>query len=317
MKDLSIANLLGIKYPIFQGGIAWVSDANLASAVSNAGGLGIIAAGNADANWLKSEIIKAQRLTDKPLGVNIMLLSPHVEEVVKLVAESSIEVIVTGAGNPGPYIEKWQEAGKKVIPVVSSVALAKRLADKGVDAIIAEGMEAGGHIGTTTTMALVPQIRDAINIPVIAAGGIADSRGIVAALALGANGVQIGTRFLVARECCIHQNYKHKVITATDRSTVISGESTGHPVRTLKNKLAREYSKLEKSGATLEELEQLGSGKLKLAVIDGDMDYGSPMAGQVAGLICKEQSVKEIIDELVEGIHPLLANIKERATWAK
>ncbi|MFP4456039.1 MAG: enoyl-[acyl-carrier-protein] reductase FabK [Clostridia bacterium] len=317
MISKSLTEMLGIKYPIFQGGMAWVSDASLASAVSQAGGLGIIAAGNAPADWLHEEITKAQQLTNKPLGVNIMLLSPHIEEVIDMVLNSSIEVVVTGAGNPGPYIEKFQEAGKLVIPVISSIALAKRLESKGVDAVIAEGMEAGGHIGSVTTMALIPQLVDELSIPVIAAGGIADSRGVVAALALGAVGVQLGTRFLVAKECNVHMNYKQKIISASERSTVITGNSTGHPVRTIKNRLAREYAKLEKSGVSMEELEKLGSGKLKLAVIDGDVDFGSPMAGQIAGLVKCEQTVNEIIQEIVSGIPDTLKDIKEKFIWEK
>jgi len=317
MTKNDLTDLFGIKYPILQGGMAWVSDASLASVVSEAGGLGIIAAGNAPADWLYKEIEKAQQLTNKPLGVNIMLLSPHIEEIIEVVKNSSIEVVVTGAGNPSPYVELLQKSNKLVVPVVSSIALAKRLQDKGVDAIIAEGMEAGGHVGSVTTMALIPQLVDEVDIPVIAAGGIGDSRGIVAAFALGACGVQLGTRFLVAKECNVHRNYKQKVLAASERSTVITGESTGHPVRTLKNRLAREFSKLEKSGATKDELEALGSGKLKLAVVDGDIDFGSPMAGQIAGLVKCEQTVKEIINELVSDIPKILLSTKEKLKWEK
>lgn len=317
MKIQHITEMLGVKYPILQGGMAWISDANLAAAVSEAGGLGIIAAGNAPASWLKLEIEKAQRLTQKPLGVNIMLLSPHIEDVVKVVLESKVNVVITGAGNPGPYIALLQEKNKKIIPVVSSIALARRLEDKGIDAVIAEGMEAGGHIGSVTTMALVPQFVDALTIPVIAAGGIADSRGLAAAFALGASGVQLGTRFLVARECSVHPNYKKKILDATERSTVVTGNKTGHPVRILKNRLAREYAKLEQSGASKEDLENFGLGKLQLAAVDGDVDYGSLMAGQIAGLINCEQTVKEIIEEIVSGVPATIKMIEEKTQWAK
>ncbi|QOR34627.1 enoyl-[acyl-carrier-protein] reductase FabK [Clostridium sp. 'deep sea'] len=313
----SICELLDIKYPIIQGGMAWISDANLSSAVSNAGGLGVIAAGNHNAEWLRAEIKKARNLTSKPLGVNIMLLSPHVNEVAQVVCEEKVDVVITGAGNPGTYLNMWKEAGIKVIPVIPSVALARRLEQKGVDAVICEGMEAGGHIGSLTTMALVPQIVDAVNIPVIAAGGIADSRGVLAVLALGATGVQIGTRFLVAKECNIHSNYKEKVIKSRDRDTVITGVSTGHPVRSLKNKLTREYQKLEKSGASHEELNKLGQGSLRKAAIEGDMNFGSPMAGQIAALVTKEQSVQEIIHDLIENIPSVLTKIMEVNKWAK
>lgn len=313
----SICELLDIKYPIIQGGMAWISDANLSSAVSNAGGLGVIAAGNHNAEWLRTEIKKARNLTSKPLGVNIMLLSPHVNEVAQVVCEEKVDVVITGAGNPGTYLNMWKEAGIKVIPVIPSVALARRLEQKGVDAVICEGMEAGGHIGSLTTMALVPQIVDAVNIPVIAAGGIADSRGVLAVLALGATGVQIGTRFLVAKECNIHSNYKEKVIKSRDRDTVITGVSTGHPVRSLKNKLTREYQKLEKSGASHEELNKLGQGSLRKAAIEGDMNFGSPMAGQIAALVTKEQSVQEIIHDLIENIPSVLTKIMEVNKWAK
>ncbi len=317
MQVNKLCELLHIKYPIIQGGMAWISEANLASAVSNAGGLGVIAAGNAEPEWVRSEIKKAQRLTDKPLGVNIMLLSPHAAEVAQVICDEKVDVVITGAGNPGSYINMWREAGIRVVPVVPSVALAKRLEQKGADALICEGMEAGGHIGSLTTMALVPQIVDAVSLPVIAAGGIADSRGFLAALALGATGVQIGTRFLVADECNIHPNYKNKVIKARDRDTVITGTSTGHPIRTLKNKLAREFLRLEKEGASTEDLHKLGEGKLRLAVKEGDMDYGSPMAGQIAALVCKQESVKEIIEDIVGGVPEILSNVMEVIEWEK
>ena len=278
--------------------MAWIADASLAAAVSEAGGLGIIT-GTAPIEWIRDEIRKAKKLTNKPFGVNIMLMSPHADEVAKLVCEENVKVVTTGAGSPGKYMEMWKEHGVKVIPVVASVALARRMEKMGADAIVAEGTESGGHVGQLTTMALVPQVADAIDIPVLAAGGIGDGRGIVAGFALGAEGVQIGTRFLVAKECTVHQNYKDKVLKAKDIDTEVTGRSTGHPVRVLKNKLAREFNKLEKEGAPIEEIEKLGEGALRKAVKDGDVDFGSVMAGQIAGLVNKEQTCKEIIDELV------------------
>lgn len=298
MKNNRICELLGIEYPIIQGGMAWIADASLAAAVSEAGGLGIIT-GTAPIEWIRDEIRKAKKLTNKPFGVNIMLMSPHADEVAKLVCEENVKVVTTGAGSPGKYMEMWKEHGVKVIPVVASVALARRMEKMGADAIVAEGTESGGHVGQLTTMALVPQVADAIDIPVLAAGGIGDGRGIVAGFALGAEGVQIGTRFLVAKECTVHQNYKDKVLKAKDIDTEVTGRSTGHPVRVLKNKLAREFNRLEKEGAPIEEIEKLGEGALRKAVKDGDVDFGSVMAGQIAGLVNKEQTCKEIIDELV------------------
>ncbi|MCI6190743.1 MAG: enoyl-[acyl-carrier-protein] reductase FabK [Clostridium sp.] len=298
MKNNRICELLGIEYPIIQGGMAWIADASLAAAVSEAGGLGIIT-GTAPIEWIRDEIRKAKKLTNKPFGVNIMLMSPHADDVAKLVCEENVKVVTTGAGSPGKYMEMWKEHGVKVIPVVASVALARRMEKMGADAIVAEGTESGGHVGQLTTMALVPQVADAIDIPVLAAGGIGDGRGIVAGFALGAEGVQIGTRFLVAKECTVHQNYKDKVLKAKDIDTEVTGRSTGHPVRVLKNKLAREFNKLEKEGAPIEEIEKLGEGALRKAVKDGDVDFGSVMAGQIAGLVNKEQTCKEIIDELV------------------
>lgn len=294
----SICNLLNIKYPIFQGGMAWVSDSSLAASVSNAGGLGIIAGANAPASFVRDEIRKAKELTDKPFGVNIMLLSENAEELSDIVIEEGVKVVTTGAGNPGKYIEKWKRAGIKVIPVVASVALAKRMERAGADAIIAEGCEAGGHIGKLTTMVLVPQVADVVNIPVIAAGGIGDGRGIAAAFMLGAKAVQVGTRFLVAHECTIHDNYKESVIKAKDIDTIVTGRATGHPVQVIKNKLAREYMNLEKENASLEVMEEIGRGALRKAVKDGDMENGSIMAGQISGLIKKRQSAKEIIEEM-------------------
>lgn len=298
MKNNRICELLGIEYPIIQGGMAWIADASLAAAVSEAGGLGIIT-GTAPIEWIRDEIRKAKKLTNKPFGVNIMLMSPHADEVAKLVCEENVKVVTTGAGSPGKYMEMWKEHGVKVIPVVASVALARRMEKMGADAIVAEGTESGGHVGQLTTMALVPQVADAIDIPVLAAGGIGDGRGIVAGFALGAEGVQIGTRFLVAKECTVHQNYKDKVLKAKDIDTEVTGRSTGHPVRVLKNKLAREFNRLEKEGAPIEEIEKLGEGALRKAVKDGDVDFGSVMAGQISGIVNKEQTCKEIIDELV------------------
>ncbi|MGF0107806.1 MULTISPECIES: enoyl-[acyl-carrier-protein] reductase FabK [unclassified Clostridium] len=296
--DNNICSLLNIKYPIFQGGMAWVSDSSLAAAVSNAGGLGIIAGGNAPASFVREEIIKAKELTDKPFGVNIMLLSENADELSDIVIEEGVKVVTTGAGNPGKYIEKWKKAGIRVIPVVASVALAKRMERAGADAIIAEGCEAGGHIGKLTTMVLLPQVVDSVNIPVIAAGGIGDGRGVAAAFILGAKGVQLGTRFLVANECTIHDNYKEAVINAKDIDTVVTGRPTGHPVQVIKNKLAREYINLEKKNVSLEEIEELGRGALKKAVKDGDMENGSIMAGQISGLVRKKQSARDIIEEI-------------------
>ena len=299
MKDNRICKLLGIEYPIIHGGMAWIADASLAAAVSEAGGLGIIT-GTAPIEWIRDEIRKAKKLTNKPFGVNIMLMSPHADEVAKLVCDENVQVVTTGAGSPGKYMEMWKEHGVKVIPVVASVALARRMEKLGADAIVAEGTESGGHVGQLTTMALVPQVADAVEIPVLAAGGIGDGRGIVAGFALGAEGVQIGTRFLVAKECTVHQNYKNKVLKAKDIDTEVTGRSTGHPVRVLRNKLAREFNKLEKEGAPVEDIEKLGEGALRKAAKDGDVDYGSVMAGQIAGLVNKEQTCKEIIDELVK-----------------
>lgn len=293
-----------------QGGMAWIGTSELAAAVSNAGGLGIIGAGHMPPDALRNEIKKAKSFTNKPFGVNIMLMSPFVKEVMAVVIDEKVPVITTGAGNPGEYIPALKEIGSKVIPVVASVALAKRLARTGVDAVIAEGMESGGHIGEITTMALVPQIVDAVDIPVIAAGGIADSRGMVAAFALGAQGVQIGSRFVASEECIAHENYKKAVLKAKDRSTVITGISTGHPVRVISNKLTREYLELEKNGATVEELEKIGAGKLHLATHKGDVDNGSVMIGQISGMLGEIKSVESIMQDLVSGIPNVIDNIK-------
>lgn len=305
---VSVCELLGIKYPIIQGAMAWIADAYLASAVSNAGGLGIIASGNADAEWVRSEIRKVKEMTDKPYGVNVMLLNPHADAVIDVICEEKVPVVTTGAGNPGKYIAKLKSCGIKVIPVVASVALAIRVERAGADAVIAEGQEGGGHVGEATTMALVPQVADAVNIPVIAAGGIGDGRGIAAAYMLGASGVQVGTRFLVAKECTVSQNYKDMIIKAKDSDTVVTGRSTGHPVRVLKNKLAREILSLEKRNADLSEIEKIGTGALRAAVKDGDVVNGSVMSGQIAGLVKKEQTAKEMIEEMFKEAEEVYEN---------
>lgn len=293
-----ICEILNIKYPIIQGGMAWVADSNLAAAVSNAGGFGIIGTGSATADIVKKEIDNCRRLTDRPFGVNVMLMSPNADEVIDLIIEEKPAGITTGAGNPAKYMDRLKEAGIKVIPVVPTVALAQRMEKLGADAVIAEGTEAGGHIGELTTMVLVPQVAEALNIPVIAAGGVADGRGIAASFALGAEGVQIGTRFICSEECNIHQNYKDVVLKAKDRDAVVTGRPTGHPVRTLKNKLAKKYLKMEKEGASPEELEKLGAGALRLAVVEGDKDGGSFMAGQSAAMVREIKPCKEIVEEI-------------------
>ena len=293
-----ITELLNIKYPIIQGGMAWIADASLAVGVSEAGGLGIIS-GVGPTEVVRAQIRKAKELTDKPFGVNVMLMQDNADEIAHLVCDEKVPVVTTGAGSPGKYIEMWKSHGIKVIPVVPSVAIAKRMEKFGADAVIAEGMESGGHIGQTTTMSLVPQVVDAVNIPVIAAGGIGDGRGIAASFMLGAVGVQMGTRFLVSNECNVHKNYKEKVLKAKDIETEVTGNSTSHPVRVLRNKLTREYIKLEKSNSNCEKLESLTRGALRKAVIEGDTENGSVMAGQIAGLVKKEQSCKEIIEELM------------------
>ena len=299
MIKTKICELLDIEYPIFQGGMAWIADADLAAAVSNAGGLGIISAMNADAAWLKGQIEKARKLTNKPFGVNIMLMSPFADEVAKLVADEKIKVVTTGAGDPSKYMAMWNEAGVKVIPVVASVALAKLAERNGAVAVIAEGGESGGHIGELTTMCLVPQVKDAVSIPVIAAGGIADGRGVAATFMLGAEGVQLGTRFLVAKECNVHENYKKKVLNAKDRDTMTTGKRLGHPVRSLRNPYTREFFKKEyDSSITNEELELFGRGALRKAAIEGNEKEGCFLAGQIAALVNKEQTSKEIIEEI-------------------
>ncbi|MFD3155422.1 enoyl-[acyl-carrier-protein] reductase FabK [Haloimpatiens sp. FM7330] len=298
MFNTKFCEMIEINYPIIQGAMAWIADGILAAAVSNAGGLGIIASGNAPVEYVKEQIKKAKELTDKPFGVNIMLLSDNAESVAKLVCEEGVKVVTTGAGNPGKYMDMWKKHNIKVIPVVASVALAKRMERAGADAIIAEGCEAGGHIGELTTMALLPQVVDAVDIPVVGAGGIGDGRGVAAAFMLGAQGIQVGTRFLVANECTIHENYKEKVLKSKDIDSVVTGRGTGHPVRVLRNQLSRKYQKLEKENAPIEELEKLGAGALRKAAREGDMITGSVMAGQIAGLINKKQSCKDIVEEM-------------------
>lgn len=296
-----ICKLLGIKYPIFQGGMAWIADASLAGAVSEAGGLGIIAGGNAPKEVVQAEIKKIKEITDKPFGVNIMLLSPFVQDIVDLVCEENVPVVTTGAGNPSKYMARFKEHNIKVIPVIPSVALGIRMEKIGADAVVVEGMEAGGHIGKLTTMSMVPQVVDALTIPVIAAGGIGDGRGMAAALMLGAQAVQIGTHFLVAKECTVHENYKARIIKARDIDTTVTCQHFGHPVRAIKNKLTNEYDRLEKVELRVEEpdlvkFDELGQGALRKAVVEGDVDHGSIMAGQIAGLIKKEETAKEIIE---------------------
>ena len=299
MIKTELCELLNIKYPIFQGGMAWIADASLAAAVSNAGGLGIIAAMNANADWLREEIHKVRTMTDKPFGVNIMLMSPFADEVSDLVVAEKVPVVVTGAGNPGKYMKKWVEAGIKVISVVASTAMARLVERSGATAVVAEGGESGGHIGELTTMTLVPQVCDAVKIPVLAAGGIADGRGIAAALMLGACGVQCGTRFLVAKECTVHQNYKNKILKAKDIDTIATGKRLGHPVRCLKNQFTRELFKQEyNSNISDEELEKMGAGALRKAAKEGDEKNGSFMAGQCAAMVHKEQTAQEMIEEM-------------------
>lgn len=296
-----ITELLGIEYPIIQGGMAWVGTHELASAVSNAGGLGIIGAGGAPASWVREQIQAAKKETSRPFGVNLMLMNPEADEIAKVIAEEQVKVVTTGAGNPGKYIEMWKQAGVRVIPVVASVAMAKMMERSGVDAVVAEGTESGGHIGEQTTMALVPQVVDTVSIPVIAAGGIFDGRGFAAAFALGAEAVQMGTRFVASKESIVHENYKNKLIRAKDIDSEVTGRSTGHPVRLVRNKMTREYLKKEQAGATLEELEQMTLGALRKAVVEGDVEYGSVMAGQVAGMIKKEETCAEIIADVMKG----------------
>lgn len=294
-----ITELLQIEAPVIQGGMAWVAEHGLAAAVSNAGGLGIIGAASAPPEVVREEIRKCKELTDKPFGVNVMLLNPNADEVAKIVVEEGVRVVTTGAGNPGKYMELWKSAGVRVMPVVASVAMAKLMERAGADAVVAEGMESGGHIGSTTTMALVPQVADAVEIPVIAAGGIADGRGLAAAFMLGAEGVQLGTRFVASTESIVHRNYKEKILKAKDIDSVVTGASTGHPVRSLRNQMTREYLELEREHADFMELEKLTLGSLRKAVIDGDTVHGTLMAGQIAGLIHEEKTCAQIIEELL------------------
>ena len=301
-----VTELLQIEYPIIQGGMAWVAEHHLAAAVSEAGGFGLIGAASAPPEIVREEIRKAKELTDKPFGVNIMLLNPNADEVAKIVVEEGIQAVTTGAGNPEKYMPMWKEAGVKVIPVVASVAMAKRMERYGADAVVAEGMEAGGHIGNQTTMALIPQSVDAVNIPVIAAGGIGDGRGVAASFMLGAEGVQMGTRFVVADESIVHDNYKDRIVKAKDIDSVVTGQSTGHPVRCLRNQMTKEYIKKEQEGVPFEELERMTLGSLRKAVMDGDILNGTVMAGQIAGLVSKRQSCQEILQEIMTEAEKLL-----------
>lgn len=301
-----VTEMLGIEYPIIQGGMAWVAEHHLAAAVSEAGGLGIIGAASAPPEAVREEIHKVKKLTKKPFGVNIMLMNPNAEEVAEIVIEEGVKVVTTGAGNPGKFISAWKKAGIRVIPVAASVAMAQLMVRAGADAVVAEGTESGGHIGSATTMTLVPQVADTVEVPVIAAGGIGDGRGFAAAIMLGAEAVQMGTRFVVAKESIVHTNYKEKVIKAKDIDSEVTGMSTGHPVRQIRNQMTREYLKLEREGASLEELEYLTLGSLRKAVMDGDIVHGTLMAGQIAGLIKKEQTCQEMIKEIMEEAEKLL-----------
>lgn len=304
-----VCSLLGIKYPIIQGGMAWIATSELAAAVSNAGGLGIIAAGNAPAEIVEQEIIKIKELTDKPYGVNVMLMSPFVDDVMEVIYKYRVPIITTGAGNPGKYMEKLKGMGTKIIPVVPSIALAKRMEKNGADAVIVEGTEAGGHVGEITTMVLVPQIADAVNIPVIAAGGIVDGRGIAASFALGAEAVQVGTRFICSDECIAHENYKNAILKAKDRDAVVTGRSTGHPVRVIKNKLVKEMAQLEKENADVEKIEELGVGALRKAAIEGDAQNGSVMSGQVAAMVKEIKPCKDIIEEMMSQAEKVIKSL--------
>ena len=301
-----ITELLGIKYPVIQGGKAWVAECHLAAAVSNAGGLGLIAAAAAPAEWVREQIRKTKELTDKPFGVNIMLMSPEADNVARVIVEEGVKVVTTGAGSPEKYMAAWKEAGVKVIPVVASVALARRMERCGADAVVAEGTEAGGHIGEITTMALVPQVVDTVNIPVIAAGGIADGRGMAAAFMLGARGIQMGTVFAASKESVIHENYKNSILKAKDIDSRVTGRSTGHPIRVLRNDMVRKYLELEQSGADFQEMEKLTLGSLRRAVQEGDAKNGSLMAGQIAGLVKEERSCEDIIITTVKKAEQLM-----------
>ena len=314
MIRTKICELLGIRYPVFQGGMAWIADGRLAAAVSEGGGLGIIAAGNAPASYVQEQIRIARSLTSKPIGVNIMLMSPFADEVAAVVTEERVEVVTTGAGNPSKYMKDWTEANIKVIPVVASVAMAKLMARAGASALIAEGGESGGHVGELTTMVLVPQVCDATDLPVIAAGGIADGRGVAAAFMLGAEGVQLGTRFLAATECSVHPIYKEKILKATDLCTMVTGKRLGHPVRSLRTKFAQNYAKAEYGGMPDEELENLAVGALRLAVKEGDLEKGCFLAGQIAAMVKHEQPAAEIVKEIMDEAEPIL---KGAAKWVE
>lgn len=309
--ETRVSRLLKTKYPVIQGGMAWVAEYHLAAAVSNAGGLGLIGAASALPEVVREQIREVKKRTDKPFGVNVMLLNPNAADVARIVIEEGVPVVTTGAGSPAKFMEAWKQAGVTVIPVVASVAMAKMMERAGADAVVAEGMESGGHIGAQTTMALVPQVADAVQIPVIAAGGIADGRGVAAALMLGAEGVQMGTRFITAKESIVHPSYKERVIKARDIDSEVTGMSTGHPIRVLRNQMSREYLKMEKEGASFEELEHLTLGSLRKAVVDGDVVHGSLMAGQSAGLVKKEQTCEEILTELMQEATELLTKTFE------
>lgn len=312
MLRSAICDILGIEKPVFQGGMAWIADASLAAAVSEAGGLGIIAAMNANADWLREQIHELRTKTTKPFGVNVMLMSPFADEVARVVVEEKVPVVVTGAGNPTKYMKDWAAAGIKVIPVCASVGLARMVERAGACAVVAEGGESGGHVGEATTMALVPQVVDAVKIPVIAAGGIADGRGVAAAFMLGAQGVQVGTRFLVATECTVSEEYKERVLKAKDISTIVTGRRTGHAVRCLKTPFTNAFARRENEGAPVEELEQMGAGALRKAAKDGNYEEGSFMCGQIAGLVHERQSAAEIVNDLVDGAERLL---KGASAW--
>lgn len=301
-----VSSLLGIEYPIIQGGMAWVAEYHLAAAASEAGGLGLIGAASAPAEWVREQVREAKKLTNKPFGVNIMLMSPYADDVAKVIIEEDVKVVSTGAGSPEKYMKMWKDAGIKVIPVVASVALARRMERCGADAVVAEGCEAGGHIGESTTMTLVPQVVDAVQIPVIAAGGIADGRGIAAAFMLGAEGVQMGTHFVVTDECQVHENYKERIIKAKDIDSRVTGRTTGHPVRALRNEMTKQYLELENQGADFKELEELTLGGLRRAVVDGDVRTGSVMAGQIAGMVKERMSCRDLIEKLVRETRELM-----------
>lgn len=311
MIKTAVCDVLGIEHPVVQGGMAWVGTWELVSAVSEAGGLGIIGSGNAPPQWVREQIKQVRERTNKPFGVNVMLLSPFVEEVISVAIEEKVPIVALGGGNPGTYIPRLKKVGVKVMPVISSVALAKRAERLGAEVVVAEGMESGGHIGDITTMALIPQVISAVKLPVIAAGGIADGRGLVAALALGAQGIQMGTRFICSTECIAHSSFKEKMLQAHDRATFVTGESTGHPVRVLKNKMSRQFLKMEKEGVSKEELERFGEGRLRSGLIEGDLENGSLMAGQIAGLVKAIKPAGEIIGEVLTEAEAIIAGLEK------